>query len=256
MGENRAEEIKTIDDMLRWKLDASKCRELEIQSISHYSVEKENAGNCAKLGWKQSTDVLYSFLLPYLLGLQIVNGTRFLEIKEQVKDNRKLDRLNNNSPILIYECSKDDTFKDFNERVEWTEFINLYFSIGNVIPIWPGGNEARGKAGIYDIPELFFAEHKVWTDTLVNMYKNAYMDEIIKNDLFFVHHTKEGIRYSIRGSEEVTASKSRLFEMMKDDPQIYFDYLKHRNDLIKYRKERLEAELGYFCNGYNCGEKQ
>lgn len=42
-----------------------------------------------------------------------------------------------------------------------------YFDVGNVIPIWPGGNENKGKTkGCFDIQELYFAKYYDWFKAL------------------------------------------------------------------------------------------
>lgn len=56
----------------------------------------------------------------------------------------------------MFKCSKNKEFVLLNNSPELLDFLKLYYSIGNVIPMWPGGNEVRGKKGIYDLPELFF----------------------------------------------------------------------------------------------------
>lgn len=49
-----------------------------------------------------------------------------------------------------------DNFLKLNMLKELKDFLSVYNSIGNIIPIWPGGNESRDKFGCYDLPELYF----------------------------------------------------------------------------------------------------
>ena len=142
-----SKDIETIDELFRWRLSANECQALKVNPISELSVEKKNKKATDKLGWNVETDVLYSFLLTYKLGLEIINETRVAEIKKDILREKGIPRLNNNSPMFLYRCSKDPAFTKLNESDEYKEFISLYFSLGNVIPIWPGGNEARGKKG-------------------------------------------------------------------------------------------------------------
>ncbi len=220
--------IKTIDDMFRWKLDI----------IYHDSVEKINNEFIEKLGWIEETDVLYSFLLTYRLGLEVINEDKFHEKKEEYKEKNNLKRINPNSPMFLYSCSLDSTYAKLNNCDEYNEFLSLYFSIGNIIPIWPGGNEAKGKKGIYDIPEIFFRTYDTWTKALVEKYPNANMGAIINNS-FLVCRNNENKSYSIKGYRNAFSNLDQLRKMMKDNNQMYFDYLKHRNDIIKARNESI-----------------
>ncbi len=72
--------IKTIDEMFRWRLGAVQCKSLNIPSIAHKSVEETNEEFAINLGWTDHTDVLYSFLLTYKLGLEIINEKKFNEL--------------------------------------------------------------------------------------------------------------------------------------------------------------------------------
>lgn len=234
-----SKDIETIDELFRWRLSANECQALKVNPISELSVEKKNKEATDKLGWNVETDVLYSFLLTYKLGLEIINETRVAEIKKDILREKGIPRLNNNSPMFLYRCSKDPAFTKLNESDEYKEFISLYFSLGNVIPIWPGGNEARGKKGIYDIPEIFFQTYRYWTEALITKYPNSCMDNIL-NDSFFVCRKREEGGTHIKGYKAAFSSLQELRKLMKDNNQAYFDYLKHRNDVIKARTKRLE----------------
>ena len=67
---------------------------------------------------------------------------------------------------------------------ELNEFLNdtlvkAYFDVGNLIPIWPGGNKYKGNQnhGFMDIPELFFHKYPIWFDLLKH-----YPDSFIVNE--------------------------------------------------------------------------
>ena len=126
-------------------------------------------------------------------------------------------------------------------------YIKSYCCIGNVIPIWPGGNEARGKMGIYDIPELFFNEYPNWTKELMRQNANAVFEPIVNNDLFVVsRHKEHGNGYTIKGYDKAFSSLSTFMECMdkKTDVDLYtgfyFDYLIRRKNLISKRTMDLQ----------------
>lgn len=58
--------------------------------------------------------------------------------------------------------------------------MDEYYSIGNIIPIWPGGNENRGKFGCYDLPEFYFSSDiiKPWKNFLLDKYDINLAPEI------------------------------------------------------------------------------
>lgn len=229
--------ITSIEEMFRWKLNEQQCNEYQIEHIKHKSVEEENEDIVKKLKWNSYTDVLYSFLLTYKLGLEIINQDKFVDIKNNTKKNWGIKRLNTNSTMFLFLCSRDEAYKDFNDNPLNKVFLELYFTVGNVIPIWPGGNEARGKKGIYDIPELFFNTYPEWTEELIRQYNNICIDSIVKNDRFLVHRQNGTKEYK----EPIEVDK--LKDIMKKDNQVYYDYLACRNDIIKKRNSVLQALL-------------
>ena len=130
-----SKDIETIDELFQWRLSANECQALKVNLISELSVEKKNKKATDKLSWNVETDVLYSFLLTYKLGLEIINETRVVEIRKDISQEKGIPRLNNNSPMFLYRCIKDPTFTKLNESDEYKGVISLYFSLGNVIPI-------------------------------------------------------------------------------------------------------------------------
>lgn len=207
------------------------------QSILNTSLLKKNEDIVKKLKWNSYTDVLYSFLLTYKLGLEIINQDKFDEIKNNTKKEWGVKWLNTNSAKFLFECSRDEAYKDFNNNLLNKEFLELYFTVGNVIPIWPGGNEARGKKGIYDIPELFFNTYPEWTEELIRQYNNIYIDSVVKNDRFLVYCENETKKYK----EPIEMDK--LKDIMQKDKQVYYDYLAHRNAIIKERNSALQGVI-------------
>ena len=237
------QKINSIKEMFRWKLNKKQCTKHKIESINYKSVEAENEDIIKKLNWGRDVDVLYSFLLVYKLGLEIVNPKRFEELKEETKKKLKINRLNTNSTEFLYLCSCDKAYEEFNSNTLNIEFLNLYFTIGNVIPIWPGGNEARGKMGVYDIPELFFNTYPKWTQELIRQYNNISIDSVVKNDMFLVCRENETKGYTIKVYKDLFNSIGELKNIMQNNKQVYFDYLLHRNNIITKRNLVLKNSI-------------
>lgn len=235
--------LNSVEEWFRWKLSEEVLKKYELNKIKYKSVEEENRDLAKVLGWKGEIDVLYSFLLLYKLGLQVVNETRFKQIKTEVKNKWGIQRLNESCPEFIFICSQDAAYTDFNNCPEIVKFVKLYFSIGNVIPIWPGGNEARGKKGVYDMPEFFFNKDDIWTKTLIEEYKNIHLDSIINNDKFLVCRQKESTGYTIKGYSGIFKDIREFKKLIMSNNQIYFDYLIRRNNVIIKREEQLNKYI-------------
>ena len=227
--------FKCVEDFFDWKLKDHKFKIKE-------TVEQYNKEKTQKLGWSdekniKKTDVLYSFLLIYQLGLKLTNKNVFDEILRQEKDNKKNDRLNQNSPNFLHVCSLAPEYKKFNESKELIDFLNVYFSIGNVIPIWPGGNTARGVMGIYDIPEIFFNVYSDWTKRLIELYPNASLEAII-NPMFIVQKKRES-GYNIKYYNKAFENKKQFETIVMNNKNAYYDYLIRRHDVIISREKVL-----------------
>ncbi|MCH5280933.1 MAG: hypothetical protein J1E61_05640 [Lachnospiraceae bacterium] len=149
------------------------------------SVEKENKAFTDKLGWK-ITDVLYSFQGIYAIGVYIYYPKCFSDktnIKIYVKEKQNL------KGQLLYSGSylqKNYTsFSKVNELPEIKEFLKSYYKLGNLIPIWPGGNVSRGMAQCYDIPNVYFnSENKREFSRFFfsDFCSNAHMEEILSEN--------------------------------------------------------------------------
>lgn len=165
------ENIKTVEDMVNWK-----------NNKNSLSVEEYNKDKIRILGW-ETTDVLYFFLSIYVIGMLV-----FYPQKYEVP-NIKIIESNSRKTVYSNKFVKDNykECKKLNEYLEKSGFISHYFDIGNVIPIWPGGNRDRGMCYCYDLPEIYFnkEQNKKWFEQLKAMYKNAFLDDILKMNLWF-----------------------------------------------------------------------
>lgn len=221
--------INTVEEFFRWRLPSSTLAKYGLKPLPYKSVEQENSKELAVLGW-ENPDTLYSFLLIYKLGLEVVNSKHFNELLKQQKLNNK--RFNSNSPEFLFLCSREEEYKDLNKKLE--SFLKLYFNIGNLMPMWPGGNEAKGKSGLYDVPELFFNKQSYWVDCLVKKYTNTYLDEVINNDKFVL--IKD---YGTMTHNGLFNSLLYFKSTVLSDKVFYFDYIKHREDVIINRTQLL-----------------
>lgn len=128
------------------------------------------------LGWGEYTDVLYSFLGIFVLGVYIFEENK--ENKYTVgKDN--IIRLKNEKKRLYSRKYITDHFEDFKDVAEeLKELAEVYCSIGNVIPVWPGANELRGKLNCYDIPDIFFPKFREMEEVYLRYILNKEPAEV------------------------------------------------------------------------------
>lgn len=228
-----------VVEMLKWKLEKSQ------------SVEKKNDEYTKICGGSSQADVLYSFLGIYALGVWVYNKDKIN--KKQVIKNRvegcssRQDFYSIRFQLAIQDIGEnDEIFNDvvegrvsaiksleinvdtLNKNDELQRFISNYFSVGNVIPIWPGGNGLKGKSGVFDIPELFFAKYREWYYMLLALTGNfAYLDKFNQdfNCNFEKYESLDKFLNSISSIEE------------------YTKYLKHVNEIIDTRTDLINKNL-------------
>lgn len=81
-----------VEEYFRWRIKKDILNNYGLEVLDYPSVEKANEEytrknndpNIKSLGWHE-TDVLYSFLLTYYLGLKVVNNTKFEELVKEEK---------------------------------------------------------------------------------------------------------------------------------------------------------------------------
>lgn len=181
------EGLINIWDILYYVNDREDYMDIHKFILDKRSVEKETKKETKDLGWDY-TDVLYSFLGIYVLGLYVFdkknNSDQFVLKGTDIKLRKKCKNLLYSKKIIYEQKYYKTSFaKELNNLPVFQEFLDLYYDIGNVIPIWPGGNSARGKAKCYDLAHIYFSKKKVlvWFDNLKKHYNNAYMDDIVNN---------------------------------------------------------------------------
>ena len=168
------------------------------------------------------TDVLYSFKSMYLLGIK----AKYPELVEVCghtirPQNRKSPRELACSEDFILSCV--DKCRELNNYQGLQQFIDVCETVGNVIPVWPGGNVYRGQFCCYDCPDIYFNNEKIRDHAVAFYYKysNSYMcgdDAIIA-----------GIYNNM--------SVKNLINMDKDE---YENYIEHAINVIKWRTEKIE----------------
>jgi len=157
--------VETVKEILEWKNNKNESLE------DKFFTKKE------KLEWDK-TDVLYSFLGIYVFGLRAYYPDKFRCTEFQIRTEKGRNAYSNKYIFYNYTA-----FAELNELEELKNFIENYLTLGNLIPIWPGGNVHRGQSQCFDIPEIYFSKYKKMAEALVNVYKNAYMKDIVRNKM-------------------------------------------------------------------------
>lgn len=216
----------TVEDILKWKVN---------KGMYTLSVEEHNSAYTLDCGGSEVTDVLFSFLGIYAIGIWVFNKNLvdvFKIEKNKIRVNVGNDKKDNQ--IL---CSKkfllqlqeekiaDIEVSELNDCIK--EFAEEYFSVGNLIPMWPGGNKVKGNQnkGFMDIPEVFFCRYYEWYQILAKR-ENAYLKEMTK----YINDNKKRF--------------VSLEDFLKwlDTKEKYKEYIKHVVNVIKSRTEMINAK--------------
>lgn len=138
---------------------------------STVNVEHKYIDFTRKNGWNYS-DVLYSFKGIYTLGINVF-------YPELVELRGRIIRPKGEGRRLVYsQAYLEDNysrFKKLNSLTELKFFIDKYEEIGNIIPIWPGGNVHRGQFQCYDIPNVYFNDPKI--SSFVESYNSSIVED-------------------------------------------------------------------------------
>lgn len=222
----------TVKDILLWKngsnINADK------NSVNWpISIEALHDKYVSKCNGKDMTDVLYSFLGIYAIGVWVFNKDKdglFQIDNNKIRTYRSESRENYDQVL----CSKrfllelqDRTVNgievsDLNNTLE--DYTKVYFSVGNLFSMWPGGNVYRGNQniGLMDIPELFFNRYKnsFWLSKLLEHPQAALKDvaeeanleryNSLKNFLKSVNDRKKYVAY-IKKASEIIISRTKFF---------------------------------------------
>lgn len=252
----------TASKILEWKIGKAKGLPA--------SVEEGNREEIEKLGW-DNTDVLFSFLGIYAIGVWVfnkqncrarfnldINPNKILVLRDEwnrvenengyiyvpasgntgIKEGQKINWstywqiLGSKNFLMTLQQSNDGKLQVDELNKVMKSFAEVYFDIGNVIPMWPGGNTLRGNQnnGFMDIPELFFKKYFEWYNVLIKKYSNIYLSDPIMNP---------------EGSE---FKSLRVFlDSLKSEDE-YKKYVEHIVNVIKERTDKINNELkaGHF----------
>ena len=209
----------TVIDILIWKNENKKWPK---------SVEKHNESYTNSCGGEEMTDVLFSFLGIYAIGVWVYNKNivglfkrEANKIKVSVEKNGIYDQILCSKKFLLQlqdEQIAGINVYDLNEDIK--EFAEVYFNVGNLIPMWPGGNKLKGNQnkGFMDIPELFFSRYFDWYEDLAKK-ENVYL--------------KNMSEYLIANKDHFGSLENFLDAL--DSVDEYRKYIKHVVSVIKER---------------------
>jgi len=211
----------TVEDILKWKNGIN-------EGNWPKSVEDYNDNYTKKCGGSDMTDVFFSFLGLYAIGVWVFNKhidglfkiekNKIKTLRENKKGYHQIlcskrfllslqsEKINNIDVVQLNECLK--------------EFSNKYFDVGNLIPMWPGGNCLKGNQnkGFMDIPEIFFRKYLYWYGKLADHSQSwlSGMNERVKDTRF---------------------DSLKDFLSSIDSPEKYINYI---NDLVNIIEDRTE----------------
>ena len=189
-----------IETFFNWK--TGKGKTVEEQYQDHRIISQ----------WEK-TDVLYSFIGIYQIGIFAFHPDTCKRTKYTLRS------ITNEYFSTDYLKENFATYKDLNVAIMASQLIKYIDSVGNVIPIWPGGSSDRGTmAYCFDIPDIYFKRYEKWFLAMRQLYPNSCLDGIID-------------------SEFATDDTSRFLDSM--DKGTYCAFLEHIIKVIADRTEYL-----------------
>lgn len=215
----------TVLDILKWKNKIGK--DYWPKDVEDYYEFYTRA-----CGGKKVTDVLFSFLGIYAVGVWVYNKGNEGVFKREANKIKVSEKKNGIYSQIL--CSKVFLLRLQEERIAGIdvsclnecveEFARLYFSVGNLIPIWPGGNTLKGNQnnGFMDIPELFFYRYYDWYQILEKT-ENAYFQEMTKY---------------IENNQKHLESLETFLDSV-DSVEKYEEYIEHIVHVIKQRAKKI-----------------
>lgn len=223
---------QTVAGILNWKL------EKDYTDVPSIEKLKENLPYTNRCGGPNQTDVLYSFLGIYTLGVWVYNRDKEQSYSaftsEKIKRRQKLYSTSFLAKLQYGIENIDINVDELNNNEQMQKFVKNYFSVGNLIPIWPGGNICRGNSNFFDIPELFFSKYSEWYKILLDLKKDcAFLDGF--ND--YMLSSKEEFIFKNRFS-----SLKNFLDSIAEEKN-YNDFLDHVNTVIESRTECIKQKI-------------
>ena len=122
-------------------------------------IEKQHAKECMSIGWGSHTDVLYSFKALFAAGVFIFGPDKSKyrgSTCKYINIDGQRQRLwsQNYLSILYTEHRGSRWMKALCKAIQ--PLADVYDSIGNLFPVYPGGNQYKGSCGCLDMPDIFF----------------------------------------------------------------------------------------------------
>lgn len=193
---------------------------------NNVSIEEKYKKEIEKLKWNSYTDVLFSFRGIYVIGLSVYYKDYFYWAGGVIKpiiNGMKNTRQRAYSRKFLKENYMN--YSTLNELKELKDFINVYRTIGNLIPVWPGANVHRGQSQCYDLPNIYFNREEV------SSFAKVYFDTFYKeNDIYFIDVLSG--KYSKMGISD-------LSKLSEND---YKDFLVYITNIIKNRGYLFEKK--------------
>lgn len=204
----------------------------EIIFLEYEPLEKTNRSKTEVLGWGKYTDVLYSFLGIFALGIYIFEkdkSGKYLIGKDYII------RIVGTRKWLYSRKYIQEHFSEFSELAnakEINDFAKVYDSIENIVPIWPGGNEFKGKLFCYDISDIFFYNH-------IEMEK-LYIKHFLNKELKDVALT----RFDTKSAPYV----SKIETVLNYSTQDYLKFVQHIVNEIEQRTKEINGLINANSN--------
>ena len=190
------------------------------------SVEDLLKKETEKLNW-QYVDVLFSFKGIYSLGIKafypnmvgtVENGTILYPFINKKLNSKQ--RLYSGTYLLEH----FEEYKELNNLKELRDFIHIYETLGNLIPVWPGANSHRGVFGVYDLADLYFYDSKI--EELGRLYYKNF-------------HSENSVYSISRFCFEKSNTPYKLQDFLSMNREEYKRFLKHIVEVIKNRNSKL-----------------
>lgn len=211
MKYKKIEPFKDIDDFFEWRVNGKYTVEEQTFNDKIYEIMNK---------WEYK-DVLYSFVGIYTIGLWVYYPKDFEATNYTIrnKDTKK---------YVTVDFLKDNykEYGELNSLEELQNFIKLYTSVGNIIPVWPGANVHKGRSFCFDIPDIYFKKHSKWTNALIKMTDFSFLDGVLNS--IYSADTKEFLN---------------IFRN-DDGKNKYVFFLKHCTSVIKEREINIGEGRG------------
>lgn len=210
---------KSVKEILEWKNGIIKYP----ISVELYENNKFYTEIC---GGTKQTDVLFSFLGIYAIGVYVYNKDKniFVVQRNKIKLKGKNQILCSKKYLLDLQSDKNSEMEveELNKTIQ--KLVDVYFDVGNLIPMWPGGNMLKGNQnnGYMDIPELFFHEYEYWFDILTK-YTYSFLEHMI---------------------DRVKEERFECLNVYLDSLDIrqYKEYIDEITEIISYRNNKIKNE--------------